>query len=899
MDTNDLMLLLEALLGPVVADLTAPIPNLAELADGEGVIAPQTRRPGTITTLLSSRPPIGLAVLDAASLRVVRANAALAAMLGRPGREREAGGRPLSELAPNLGDSEVEAAFEQVTRTGQPFAAVVLEERTDGPAFLRCALSPLRHADGTFDTLLLTLLDVTHELEARQLIAQRAHAAARSADDTTRGAVRTAMLDQLARAATLDEALAHITEQIAQPFGDCCAVFLLGEDDQFRLGALHHQDTSQGFRLRAAYAEEPLPRDGDLIGQVLATGNSFLAAQWGPQYTALVAPGLREDVDAAHIASLACVPLQAAGRALGALLLFSTQAGAGGSGRALGSGDLVFLQELADLLAQTVASLNMQTELAVMRAERATLLEATADGVAIYDALGRLRQLNTTARQLLSRPDNGAAPAAVGSTGFKRTFLAPDGTALAADDLPWSRALRGERIGELEPLPLIIEWAGGARRALWTRAWPVLDGAAVPSGAVVSLREAGADGEMTAGVGQGAKLAAPTSAHTSGGDEWARWRETMELLDEAVVLCAPDGAAIFLNIAARGLLNLPGADPNNVEAPDRPLWQHVRQLDGTPLPEEQSPVANALAGHVVRAQPTAVPLPDGTLRPIYWDARRIDGSRGEQMGVALVAWPATETDDEPVMSQPVAAPLDTQDTQPVDLAEAAAAIAAEIAASAAPAAPDSAQQLARTTLLPGRRVARWDPLPSTAPSGVQSDLTEVCAREARAHRGTQGRRLEIRLPRRRVLVAVEESQLERAISALIATASDALPANVPLHVAVWVERSATESPPADQASAIPPGVDVGELNTLLLKDGKLPELLPQTRAVARGATAQASVAVVRVCSPSVRVAAIEADKFAECRALVDQIGGRAWARVDPVLGPTYSFSLPVIGAAEP
>jgi hypothetical protein len=94
-------------------------------------------------------------------------------------------------------------------------------------------------------------------------------------------------------------------------------------------------------------------------------------------------------------------------------------------------------------------------------------------------------------------------------------------------------------------------------------------------------------------------------------------------------------------------------------------------------------------------------------------------------------------------------------------------------------------------------------------------------------------------------------------------------------------------------------VDVGELNTLLLKDGKLPELLPQTRAVARGATAQASVAVVRVCSPSVRVAAIEADKFAECRALVDQIGGRAWARVDPVLGPTYSFSLPVIGAAEP
>ena len=67
--------------------------------------------------------------------------------------------------------------------------------------------------------------------------------------------------------------------------------------------------------------------------------------------------------------------------------------------------------------------------------------------------------------------------------------------------------------------------------------------------------------------------------------------------------------------------------------------------------------------------------------------------------------------------------------------------------------------------------------------------------------------------------------------------------------------------------------------------------------------AQTNVAVVRVCSPGLGTGSIagtepppETAEFQKCRALVAQVGGRAWAKQDPLLGPTYSFSLPL---AEP
>jgi hypothetical protein len=162
--------------------------------------------------------------------------------------------------------------------------------------------------------------------------------------------------------------------------------------------------------------------------------------------------------------------------------------------------------------------------------------------------------------------------------------------------------------------------------------------------------------------------------------------------------------------------------------------------------------------------------------------------------------------------------------------------------------------------------------------------------------------LEIRLPRRQVRVAADEALVEDAVSLLIASGAAILPPGVPLHVAVWVERAQDEHAEVN-ASPVPPAMGIEQINTVLLKPGELPNLVPPTRAVSAqsaSGTAQASLAVVRVCSPGLgrggegtRASLAEPQEFARCRETVTPVSGRAWAREDPLLGPTYSFSIPM------
>ncbi len=152
----------------------------------------------------------------------------------------------------------------------------------------------------------------------------------------------------------------------------------------------------------------------------------------------------------------------------------------------------------------------------------------------------------------------------------------------------------------------------------------------------------------------------------------------------------------------------------------------------------------------------------------------------------------------------------------------------------------------------------------------------------------------------------QEALLESAVDALIASGAAVMPPAVPLHVAVWVERAGNES--ARMAdSPVPPGVGVDQINTVRLKPGESPLLAAPTRLVTRpsGNAQQDAVAVVRICSPglgkgsdAVDSSLEEPDDFLHCRELVTSVGGRAWAREDPLLGPTYSLSIPLAHSEE-
>lgn len=898
MDNRELINVLESLLGPAVAgSVSMPAarprgghPTSPPVGMGRATGAPASRatqppaatgratqppmpapvHQGSITALLSAEMPVGVAVLDAKTMRVSRTNGPLLSLLGEQLREEDVVGRPLGEVAPGLAGSEVEAAFVRVARTGKPFSAIIEEDHPGGPIYRRCSLSAIRRADGTYDDLLLTLLDVTEQMQARQRAdyeTQRAdERATRVEEQALRASVRSEAVQALAHASDLSDALGRVAERTAESLGDCCAVFLLGEDDVLQLAALYHRDRVQGFRLRAQYAAHPLRRGEGLMGQVVLSGNGHLASHWGRDEQSQVAAAHGAMLDEEKIESWACVPLQEAARNFGALVLFSVRAANGGSGRALTGADLSFLQEMADQMAQAVQNVRLRDALRAAQAEKEVLLEASTDGVAIYDAQGRLRHLNAVGRQLLSRPVDEGMERGPQTGSAKRSFLAVSGERLEPDDLPWARALRGERIGEQALEPILVEWQDGPRRALAVRALPVADAGGDMLGAVVTLvdptqraQEAGEHEEQRA------------EGTPSGVAEWARWRETMELLDDGVVLCDAEGTAVFVNASGRDLLHLRGDDSVDEHQPAmEQVWRHLRRPDGSALPVQEAPAMRALAGVPVHDLETAVALDGGALRRIFWDARRIEGEQGESLGVVLIARAATEASPGAEAPQPV---------QPA----------------AAPPPPP----LAPTTLLPGRVVPEHAPEPGTA-SGA-CDLAEVCARVARGHGGVQGRRLEIRLPRRRVLVAADEALLESAVYALIGSGAAVMPATVPLHVAVWVERS-QDNTQGGAGAAVPPGVGIEQINTVLIKPGQVPDLPAPTRLVAHaaGTGPQAAVAVVRVCSPGLgsrgaeaKSPMVEPPDFMRCRELVTSVAGRAWAREDPLLGPTYSFSVPL------
>lgn len=890
MDNSDLINVLESLLGPAVAGINAPVSRRgAQRMTGQPapVDVPAMGAPdgisgrSSITALLSAEMPVGIAVLDAISLRVRRANSSLLSMLSEPWRERDVVGRQLHEIAPGLTDSEVEAAFRRVARTGQPFSAIVEEEQPGGPIYRRCTLSAIRMADGSFTELLLTLLDVSDQMAARQRAeheTQRAEERAhRVEEQALRSSIRSAAVQALARVGDLTDALGRVAERTAESLGDYCAVFLLGEDDVLDPAALYHRDRVQGLRLRPAYADYPLRRGEGIEGQVVLSGNGFLATHWGPEDLALIPPTHRHAIEGAQIASLVCVPLREAARSFGALMLFSARETVGGSGRIYSGADLVFLQELADQMAQAVQNVRLREALRSSEAEREVLLQASSEGIAIYDAQGRLRHLNAMGRQLLSRPVDPSADqdASSGMIPARRTWMTPEGLQLGLEELPWTRALAGESVGLERPTPILVEWTGGAQRTLHVRALPVYDGGNHVGGVVVMMGEATREGgDAASQVGR--------EGDPAGEAEWARWRETMELLDDGVVLCDADGHAVFVNTAGRSLLNLPDDAMASAGSGTRDnVWVHLCRPDGLPLAVHETPGARALAGDAVQGLETGVLLARGALRRIFWDARRIDRADGETLGVVLIARPANEASPG---TEPTQAELEV--TRPISLA----------AEGTQPVAQDYAPApLAPTTLLPGRSVAEHEAAHATGDE-TGCDLAEACARVARSHGGVQGRRLEIRLPRRKVLVASHVASVESLLDVLISSAVAGLPAHAPLHVAVWVER-ARDGAPDGPASLIPHGVDADQIDTMVLKDGRLPDLVAPTRAVGSVGGLRSAVAIVRVCSPNVRAPMAEPPEFEECCDLAGQMGGRAWAREDPILGPTFSLSLPLVEPA--
>jgi PAS domain-containing protein len=188
MEQGDLINLLENLLGPAAAGVADPHQASAYHDDEEpesyvdadndqslsGALHP------SMTGLLSAVMPIGIVIVETSSGTVVRVNKMLLRMLGVKAPVESMQGRPLDAIAPALGAPDLIAALNQVAVTGIVSSAILTDggvSSTGEQIFRRWTISPLRQGSRTFETLLVTVLDVTEQVATRRRMEEAVAAA--------------------------------------------------------------------------------------------------------------------------------------------------------------------------------------------------------------------------------------------------------------------------------------------------------------------------------------------------------------------------------------------------------------------------------------------------------------------------------------------------------------------------------------------------------------------------------------------------------------------------------------------------------------------------------------------------------------------------------------------------
>ena len=317
--------------------------------------------------------PVGLAFMDT-EYRYVRVNEALAALNGHPVDEHF--GRTLREV---LGDEladEIEPFHRQVLETGEPILDLDIERAMPG-APERC--TPLAGQ----------LLPGPRRRRPQDRRRGRDHGRLRAgagARGCRAAGARLAVLAEASQtlASTLDyeSTLASLANLLVPRFADWYAVDILDDDGLFRRLAVVHSDPAKSEwaeKSRDLYPPDLGEAEG--TGRAARTGEAVLYRTISDE---LLASSTK---DAAHyeilhelgMASAMVVPLTAAGRTFGGLMLVSSD-----PARLYSEDDLEFAKHLGRRAAVAVDNARLYRA-AEERARAAVVVQHVADGVLLVD----------------------------------------------------------------------------------------------------------------------------------------------------------------------------------------------------------------------------------------------------------------------------------------------------------------------------------------------------------------------------------------------------------------------------------------------------------------------------------------------------------------------------------
>jgi PAS domain S-box-containing protein len=335
--------------------------------------------------------PVGLAFMDT-NFCYVRVNEALARINGLPGDEHL--GRSLRAVLGEELARTIEPYHRHVIETGEPILDLAVEGRTAAePDEVRnwlVSYYPVRDAADTILGVGVVITDVTER--------ERARAAAEAAG--ARLSVLAEASQQLAGSLDYESTLASLSTLLVPRFADWYAVDV-ADGGRFRRIAVVHKDPSKhewAEKSMQLFAPEPDELEG--TARVVRTGEAVLYRTISDELLAASTLGkehhkvLRE----LGMESAMCVPLTAAGRTFGALMLVSAD-----PERLFDEEDLDFAKHLGRRAAVAVDNARLYRQ-SKRRARAALVVQHVADGVLLVDTEGVIRLWNPAAEHITGVP---------------------------------------------------------------------------------------------------------------------------------------------------------------------------------------------------------------------------------------------------------------------------------------------------------------------------------------------------------------------------------------------------------------------------------------------------------------------------------------------------------------
>jgi PAS domain S-box-containing protein len=332
--------------------------------------------------------PVGLALMDT-EFRYVRVNEALAEMNGVPVDEHY--GRTLREV---LGDelaATIEPLHRQVLESGQPILDLHFQGTVKArPHQIQSSLVSYYPVNDVWGDKIGVGVVITDVSEREQALALAEEASARLA-------LLAEASQTLASSLDYEETLAALAELIVPQFADWYAVDVLDDDGTFRRLTVVHKDPD-----KAEWAEKsrdlypPDLEEAEGTGRAVRTGDAVLYQHITEDLLATTTKDslhyrtLRE----LGMASALVVPLAAAGRRFGGMMLVSSD-----PERLYDEGDLEFAKHLGRRAAVAVDNARLYRA-AEERARAAIAVEHVADGVMLLDRDGIVRLWNPAAEEI-------------------------------------------------------------------------------------------------------------------------------------------------------------------------------------------------------------------------------------------------------------------------------------------------------------------------------------------------------------------------------------------------------------------------------------------------------------------------------------------------------------------